>query len=111
MKTGGGTMDIFFYLNPQGENKWDLPKHPYVDYSKEEKLAFRQCFGAPLQIPKDLNRGGGTIKEFLDKLDERRNLMRECAAMTKHSQFRLEEGQNRKRGRDKTPRKSFIKNE
>ena len=87
MNRGGGNMEIFSFLNLEGDLGLDLPRHPFLDYTEDEKLAFKQCFGMPIKIPKDLNIRV-SIREFLDEVIQRRELMREVASMTRQSRFR-----------------------
>lgn len=84
---GRNKMEIFSYLNPKGDESLDLPRHPYEDYTAEEKTIFRQCFEVPMKIPKDLNIRI-SVKDFLKQLADRRDFMRECAGMTANSRFR-----------------------
>ena len=72
-------------LNLEGNNSIDLPPHPWLKFSKEEKKVFEQCFGKPLQIKFNAKKSWDEIKK---KIIERRDLYRECLSMTKNSRFR-----------------------
>ena len=87
MKNGGGNMEVFGFLNPEGNTAIDLPRHPYLDLNKTEQKVWTQCFGKPLQVPKDLL-SRVSIKDFLDTVKERREMYRECIAFTNNSRFR-----------------------
>lgn len=102
MNQGGGNMEIFGFLVLEGNPSIDLPRHPYLDFNKEEKQAWEQCYGKPLQVPKDLL-SRITIKEFLDEVKQKRETYRECIAFTKNSRFR------NKNYRQKPPQKTNYK--
>ena len=103
-KTGGGNMLIFGFLNLNGDTTINLPPHPFVKsnvyervdgknvvkekpLNEEEKKAFIQCFGKPLIVPKDLNIRISR-KDFLNEVEEREHLMRDCLSWIPHSRFR-----------------------
>lgn len=86
-KHGGGNMEVFGFLNPEGNTAIDLPRHPYLDLDKIEQKVWAQCFGEPLKVPKDLLTRI-SIREFLDTAKERREIYRECIAFTNNSRFR-----------------------
>lgn len=103
-KKGGGDMLIFSYLDINGNKVINLPPHPFknslmygkkngkiitksVPYSDAEILAFIQCFGKPLIVPKNLLTSIG-LKKFLNQVDKRKELMRECLGFTRNSRFR-----------------------
>ena len=93
-KHGGGNMEIFGFLNPDGNTAIDLPRHPYLDLSKEEQEVWVQCFGKPLKVPKNLLISV-SIKDFLDTVRENREMFRECIAFTKNSRFRNKNYKNK----------------
>ncbi|MFX1453613.1 MAG: hypothetical protein ACFFCM_22475 [Promethearchaeota archaeon] len=103
LNRGGGNLEIFTYLNLQGDSSLKLPKHPFLDYNDDEKIIFKQCFGKPLVVPKDLNIRI-SLKDFLQQVKERRDFMRECASMTPQSRFRGAQ-YNEERGNKKPKKK------
>jgi len=103
-RSGGGNMLIFTFLNPIGNVSIGLPPHPFnksFEYdrvkgknvveekplSAEEIGAFKTCFGEPLTVPKNLLTSV-SVRDFLDAVNERKELIRECLAFTPHSRFR-----------------------
>ena len=87
MDHGGGNMEIFTFLNLEGNSAIDLPRHPYLDLDKDERKVWEQCFGRPLQVPKDLLITV-SIQQFLYTAQERREIYSESIAFTKNSIFR-----------------------
>jgi len=101
---GGGNMLVFTFLNREGDTTIGLPPHPFIKsflydrvkgknvveekpLSTEEIGAFKTCFGEPLAVPKNLLTSV-SIKDFLETVNNRKELIRECLAFTPHSRFR-----------------------
>ena len=80
-------MEIFNYLNLEGNTSISLPRHQYLDFTEEEKAVFDVVFGKPIQIPKSLNISI-SMHDFLETVKGRRDFMRETIAFTKNSRFR-----------------------
>jgi len=87
MAVAGGNMEIFGYLNLEGNTAISLPRHPILDLTEEEKKVWLQCFGEPLKVPKDLLTRI-PIADILTQGEEKRDMYRECIAFTKNSRFR-----------------------
>jgi len=102
MNQGGGNMEIFGYLNLEGNSAIDLPRHPFLDLNAEEKKVWTQCFGKPLQVPKNLLTSI-TIRDFLDTAKAQREMYRECIAFTKNSRFRNKNYRKKPKAPQKKP--------
>jgi len=95
-KLGGGNMEIFGYLNLEGNTSIDLPPHPIMSLSQKEKMVWTQCFGEPLKVPKNLLTSI-SIKDFLEEVKKKRDVYREAIAFTEQSRFRNKNYRNKEK--------------
>jgi len=79
----GGKEDLKLILTLEGDSK--MPKHPILDYSRQQMRIFIQCFGDPLVSPVDFTHE--SPQDWIKKYKERRDLMRNTIAMTNNSRF------------------------
>lgn len=86
-RIGGGNMEIFNFLNIEGNSEKKIPPHPIKILPKELGDLFTQAFGEPIQIPKNIF-VSVSLAEFLDELRTRRELYRECVGFTNKTRFR-----------------------
>ncbi len=99
---GGGNMEIFGFLNIEGSTSIDLPPHPILSLSEDEKSVWIQCFGEPLKVPKNLLTTI-SMQDFLKEVIAKRDLYREVIAFTHQSRFRNKNYRNQ----EKEPTRPF----
>jgi len=95
-RSGGGNMEIFGYLNIEGNTAIDLPPHPITSLKEDEKKAWIQCFGEPLKVPKNLLTSV-SMHDFLMEVKAKRDLYREAIAFTQQSRFRNKNYRNQEK--------------
>lgn len=95
-RSGGGNMEIFGFLNLEGNTSIDLPPHPILSLNEDEKKAWIQCFGEPIKVPKNLLTSV-SMHDFLTELKAKRDLYREVIAFTQQSRFRNKNYRNQEK--------------
>ena len=89
LKSGGrmNFEEVSACFELEENSRFDMPKHPLLEYNEQEKQIFYQCFGKPLEFPKKFAMNQ-SWSQLIGEIVNRRNLLRETIAMTKNSQFR-----------------------